>query len=59
MLLVYTVSNAFLIYTDTSQSEYFYLIGGKDNARRVQQQDGKTKFYQTWYCRAEACLMQR
>ena len=35
------------------------LILYKDNARRVQQQGGKTKSYQAWYCRAEAYLMQR
>ena len=35
------------------------LILCKDNARRAQQQGGKTLFYRIWYCRAEAYLLQR
>jgi len=31
----------------------------KGGARREQRQGGKTKFYRTWHCRAEAHLMQR
>jgi hypothetical protein len=31
----------------------------KGGARRVQRQGGKTEFYRTWHCRAEAHLMQR
>ena len=35
------------------------LILYKDNTRRVQRQGGKTQFYRTWHCRAEAYLIQR